>query len=230
MKTTKIVFTLFFFSLLSLLASCVKHYNKIEISSENIDKVERSMRFVRNSLGKSVFDTLAIKQYKIECEIDNNILYTVNDHPNRDSIEKDVKSKFDFNDWFPLRKGIYQTKEGWIILNERLIGKDVKEFMRNALKCKELERLSSQEREKFIDSFVLMLENNVWSCFENDCEKGGKEYCFDYSKDRRYYNEWAVRYLYLKEDTQGNSNIANYLLLDQRNGILLYKNKNGSSK
>jgi hypothetical protein len=75
-----------------------------------------------------------------------------------------------------------------------------------------------------------MLENDVWSCFENDCEKGGKEYCFDYSKDRRYYNEWAVRYLYLKEDTQGNPNIANYLLLDQRNGILLYKNKNGSSR
>ena len=70
------------------------------------------------------------------------------------------------------------------------------------------------------------LKNNIWSCYENDCEYWKKEYIFDYSKDRINYNRWADRYLYLKEDTQGNPNIANYILLDQKDQLLLYKNKN----
>jgi hypothetical protein len=208
----------------------MSYYDKIEIPTEDIDKIEHSMRFVRDNLRKSVFDTLAIKQFRIKCEIDDHeiTVYPTNEKPNYDSIEKDVRSKFNLDDWFPFRRSIYQTNEGWIILNERPIGKDLEEFMKNALKCKEIGHLSIKDRKHFVDCFILLLKNNIWSCLESDCENWKKDYIFDYSEDRINYNRWADRYLYLKEDTQGNPNIANYILLDQRDQLLLYKNKNDS--
>ena len=184
------------------------------------------MRFVRDNLRKSVFDTLAIREYRIKCEIYNEILYSTNENPNYDSIEKDVRSKFNFEDWFPFQRSIYQANDGRIILNERQIGKNLGEFMKNALKCNKIGNLSIKDRKHFVDCFILLLKNNIWSCYENDCESWKKEYIFDYSKDRISYNRWADRYLYLKEDTQGNPNMANYILLDQKDQLLLYKNKN----
>ena len=223
MKTSKILFFLFFFSLLLLVSSCVKHYNKIEIPSEKIEKVEYAMRFVRNSLCKSVFDTLGVKKYRLECEIDTEVQYAISENPNRDSIEQVVKSNFDFSVWLPFSKSIYQASDGSIVLNERQIGKNVTEFKKNALNCKELHPLSAQERMKFVDSFVLMLENDVCGCFEIYSGFGVRKYSFNYSRDRIYYNRWSERFLYLKED---NPNTAAYILLDQKGGLLLYKNKN----
>lgn len=228
MKTTKIIFFLFFINILFSLISCMSYYNKIEIPTEDIDKVEHAMRFVRNSLSKSVFDTLAIKEYRINYEIDDEIFYSMNKHPNRDSIEKDVRSKFNFDDCLPFTRVIYQTNDGCIMLNDRQIGKDLGEFAKNALKCKEIGHLSIKDRKHFVDCFILLLKNNIWSCLEIEYDNREKNYIFDYSEERLYINRWADRYLFLKENTQDNPNMANYILLDQKDQLLLYKNKNDS--
>lgn len=228
MKTIKIIFFLFLLNILFSLISCMSYYNKIEIPTEDIDKIEHAMRFVRNSLSKSVFDTLAIKESRINGEIDDEIFYSMNKHPNRDSIEKDVRSKFNLDDCLPFGRSIYQANDGCIMLNERQIGKYLGEFVKNALKCKEIGHLSIKDRKHFVDCFILLLKNNIWSCFEMDYDNWKKNYIFDYSEDRINYNRWSDRYLFLEEDTQDNPNMANYILLDQKDQLLLYKNKNDS--
>lgn len=228
MKTTKIIFFLFFINILFSLNSCMRYYDKIEIPAEDIDKIEHAMRFVRDNLGKSVFDTLANKEFRIKGEIDDQetFAYLTNEKPNHDSIEKDVRSKFNLDDCLPFRRSIYQTHDGCIMLNERQIGKDLGEFVKNALKCKEIENLPIKDRKHFVDCFILLLKNNIWSCLECDYDNWEKYYIFDYSEDRTYYNRWADRNLFLKEDTQGNPDMASYILLDQKDQLLLYKNKN----
>lgn len=152
----------------------------------------------------------------------------MNKHPNRDSIEKDVRSKFNLDDCLPFRRNIYQTHDGCIMLNERQIGKDLGEFVKNALKCKEIGHLSIKDRKHFVDCFILLLKNNIWSCLEIDYDNREKAYLFYYSEDRINYNRWSDRYLFLEEDTQDNPDMANYILLDRKDQLLLYKNKNDS--
>lgn len=225
MKTQFLFISIVSCLLLSLAISCENSYDKINISNSEIGQVKSSMRVIKSILQKSSFDTIAIKKYKIQCEIDNDILYSTKKNINLDSIRKSVSQNFDFKIWFPLKKELYQTKEGEIILNGRLIGKNINDFKRNIFECSELKNFKREHKEKFINSFMFLIKNNIWSCRESYYDNK-KEYYFDYSKDNLYYSESSSRYLYLQEDIKENINlINNYLFLDEKKGIFLYTKK-----
>lgn len=200
-------------------------YNKITFSDDEIENLEKSMIFVQDILEKSDFDTLSIKKTLINNEIDNELLY--NSLLNKDSISKKINENFEIDNFFPFSKKILYTNNGAYILNERLIGKNANKFRENILKCEELKKIKLSDKEKFIECFLLLNENHIWSCVENYYANDKNEYYFDYSKDNLYHSEREARYLYLENEVKNNPNLNNghYKLLDEKKGLFLYKKR-----
>lgn len=209
----------------SILSSCQESIDKIEFKQNNYYEIKTSMEIVRNVIHKSKFDTIQVKKYLLDCEIETSKLYPQKQILKIDSISSEIEKNF--STYLPLKKFIFISKNGEILLNERIIAKNFNEFRFNIKNYKELEDLSLSEKEKFIKSLFILTSNNIISCRENYDEMNFKEYYFEYSKDKLYYGEKQSRYLYLKRDIIKNSSLNhNYVLLDQMGEIYLYKKNN----
>ncbi|GAA4168224.1 hypothetical protein [Sphingobacterium ginsenosidimutans] len=215
---------------LPFFSSC-GNFNKIKIPADKIEEVESSMRFVKQMLEKSAFDTVEIVKTEIQRGIDYE-LQTNSRALSRDSISKEVHKNFKIDQIFPLSKKLYCYRDGSITLNDRLIGKDFGDFEKNILACREFENITVDDRKRFVKSVAVLLANNIWSCWKYDFDKDKTGYQFDYSKENLYINRWHARYLYLIEDVQnetiltdkyGDEFMDEYKLIDKKNGLRLYK-------
>jgi hypothetical protein len=201
----------------------VDYYNKIEISKDKAGKVVDAMRFIRYSLSKSDFDTVAIRKYRIECEIDNTILYSIDKNINRDSVRDSVVKNFDFSFWQPTVKSISKFPiDGSISLNDRQISNNnLNEFKKNIMQCNELKNLSVQERKRFAKECLFLFANDIWDAV---LYYGGKPH-FLYSCDGIYGERLSARYLVLEEDTLDNSFLDDKILIDRQKPLLLYRER-----
>lgn len=205
-----------------LLFSCSSSVDRIEFPQNNIEDIRISMNTVRDALNKSQFDTVAIKEFLVESEVETSHLYNIK--INRDSIKRKIIQ--DFDDYLPLHKYIYYSKNGEILLNNRMIGSNYDEFEKNIANCKEFESLNKSEKERFVKSFIILVENNISSCRESYSEAGKARYYFDYSQTNLYSSESSSRYLYLEKDAENNIDlIDNYQFLNEKRGIFLYRKK-----
>jgi len=211
--------------------SCCGNYDKIEIPADKIEEVESSMRFVRQMLEKSVFDTVEIAKAEIQRGIDYE-LQTNSRALSRDSISKEVYKNFKLDQLFPFTKNLYCDRDGSITLNDRLIGKNFGDFEKNVMTSHEFENLGVDDRKKFIGCVAILLKNNIWNIREDPFSENHNAYTFDYSRENKYINRWHVRYLYLIEDVQNepiftdkfsDEYIDEYKLIDKKNGLRLYK-------
>ncbi|GAA4168228.1 hypothetical protein [Sphingobacterium ginsenosidimutans] len=209
--------------------SCSNNFDKIEIPDDKIEEVESSMRFVKQTLEKSIFDTVEIAKTEIQRAIDYE-LQTNSRALSRDSISKEVHKNFSMDQLVPLTKNLYCDRDGSITLNERLIGKDFGDFEKNIMTCREFENMSLDDRKRFIKSVAVLMKNNIWSCWGVKYSDSKTKYYFDYSEENIYINDWKSRWLYLDSVSPGDYYIATreFRLIDKKNGISLYKlfNKN----
>lgn len=210
--------------LLSLLfVACSGNFEKIEISENKIEVVATSMRYVKQVLDESTFDTAEIEntwiQNKINVELHSS-LRTVE----VDSVERKVRKEFVIADFFPFAKSLHRSYDGTFRLNDRLIGKDKHDFDNNILICREFDGLTLDDRKRFIESVTILLENHIWGFQEFSSLEGYGGYRFDYSEKNLYINRWQARYLYVGGDAQNDWFLKDgYIPIDKKDGLELYK-------
>lgn len=211
--------------MLSIL-SCKKHIVSIEIDKKNIVEMKISMKKVQDLLEKTSFDSIAIKNYYIQSLIENELLYS--NSKNIDSIRSEIEKDFNYSDYTPLRKEIYKIREGFIILNNRKIAKNLVKFLQKKDSIPELKLLNKTEKLELIDCFKVLNKNKIWSC-RKILMSDYSFYEFEYSNDNLYYSSETQKYLFLKSDVKKIINkkyfLDNYLYLEELNDLMLYSGK-----
>ncbi|MYY44010.1 hypothetical protein [Elizabethkingia anophelis] len=208
---------------LLLFHSCIKYYDKVEIPDNKTEEVKNAMIFVQNILEKSDFDTLAIKETWIQDKIESEIfLNSYEENLNKDSLSRKIREDFKIEDYYyTFRKTVYYSPDSTFRMNARNMGKNFDSFVRNVLACNEMRKLSLSERKKFSESFKVLMDNHIWSCEKDNIDNDKSIYYYQYSPSNDYYERRTVRYLFLV-DMKKDSTIV---LLDNKKGLFLYKNK-----
>lgn len=205
------------FIILILLSSCNKFYDKIEIKSENIVKVEKSMEL----LSKLMKEKVMIDSVSLNARIDTL--------KKEDTLSNKYVMYYHIWDYKkPQQTSFYLTHDSTVFLHYVEIAKNLEEFSKNINNYNEFSLLSLKEKNDFINSINTLTKNKIWSCFEGIID-GITFYYFEYSKDNLYYSSKYERFLILKNEFQKIQSLQKFIdqyeVLDHKNGIVLYKRK-----
>ncbi len=208
--------TLYLMALL-LFSSCNKFYDEIEIESENIQSVEKSMMIISRLMNEKVI----IDSISINARIDKL--------KEEDTLKETTDTYYENWDYkAPKHKSIYITKDSTIYLHYVEIAKNPNEFSKKFESYNDFKKLSSKEKKEFLKSFKVLKKNNIWSCWEAGTD-GVPVFVFRYSKDNLYYSTESERYLFLKKDLlpiiKTKEFTDEYEFLDEKGEIVLYKGK-----
>ena len=148
--------TLYLMALL-LFSSCNNFYNEIEIESENIQSVEKSMMIISRLMREKVI----VDSISINARIDKL--------KEEDPLKETTVTYYENWDYrAPKQKSIYITKDSTIFLHYVEIAKNPNEFSKNFESYDDFEKLSPKDKKEFLKSFNVLKKNNIWSCFETE--------------------------------------------------------------
>lgn len=207
--------------------SCQKEtFNRVEIQPENLLKIKEAMSNSIILLEKTKIDTLLVKEFYLNGRINDLLFYSQS--KNKDSIINVVEKEFNFNSYFPLKKGFSELENSTIMFNNRIVADNFLDFINKLEILNEVKELNKNEKQLLISSLKILLQNNIYT-FSEEFYLNKKIIAFRYDIDKTYYGEKFERYLYLESEIKKLYNLKDFLkynqIIETKNGLVLTKNK-----